>query len=333
MSSVNSEEKERALIKSFRFLVTGGGGFIGSNIAEHLLSEGAFVRIYDNFLTGKRDNLSGFQEAYGERFHLVEGDVRDRSSLEEACEGIDFVLHEAALPSVPRSVEDPFLTNEINVGGTVNVLLAARDKKVKRVVFASSSSVYGDSLTLPKVETMTPAPKSPYALQKLTGEHYCRIFFQLYGLETVSLRYFNVFGPRQDPGSMYAAVVPNFISALISGKKPVVYGDGGQTRDFTYVDNVVGGNIRACVAPLDVCGKFFNVACGERYSLLDLIDVLGNLTGIDPDPLFEEERVGDVRDSMAAIKMAEELLSYQVEVSFEEGLEKTVEWHRKKVGL
>ncbi len=295
--------------------------------------EGALVRVYDNFLTGKRENLKGFKEAYGEKFHLVEGDVRDRSSVEAACEGIDFVLHEAALPSVPRSVEEPFLTNEINVGGTLNVLLAAREKKVKRVVFASSSSIYGDSLTLPKIETMTPAPKSPYALHKLTGEHYCRLFFELYGLETVALRYFNVFGPRQDPGSMYAAVIPNFITALISGNQPVVYGDGGQTRDFTYVENVVEGNILACTAPFEACGKYFNLACGERYSLRELIDLIGNLTGVDPDPTFEEERIGDVRDSMASITKAEELLSYRVGVKFEEGLKKTVDWHRKKIGL
>lgn len=312
-----------------RFLVTGGAGFIGSNVAENLLDEGNFVRIFDNFLTGKRENIEGFDERFGENFELIEGDLRDRKKVASATDGIDFILHQGALPSVPRSVEDPLLTNEINVAGTLNVLTAARESSVKRVVFASSSSVYGDSLELPKNEAMIPSPKSPYALQKLTGEFYCRLFFELYGVETVSLRYFNVFGPRQDPASTYAAVIPKFIKAILNGNKPVVFGDGKQTRDFTYIDNVVQANKKACYAPVESCGRAINIACRRRHSLLDLLSSLEDITGKRAEPEFKPPMPGDVRDSLADISLAQRLLGFKITVDFPQGLEKTVNWYEK----
>jgi nucleoside-diphosphate-sugar epimerase len=314
----------------YRFLITGGAGFIGSNMAEHLLEKGHFVRVFDNFLTGKRENVAPLNSFEG-LFEIIESDLRDREAVSKACIGIDYVLHQGALASVPRSVEDPFTTNEINVGGTLNVLLGAKKEGVKRIVFASSSSIYGDSEVLPKVETMQPSPKSPYALHKLTGEHYLRLFYELYGLETVALRYFNVFGPRQDPKSMYAAVIPNFITALLQGERPTVYGDGEQTRDFTFVENVINANLLACSAPVAACGKAFNIACGTRYSLLQLLDTVGRAIGVEADPTFEVERPGDVRDSMADISMAEGLLSYEISTDFEEGLGETVEWYRQNL--
>ncbi len=312
-----------------RYLVTGGAGFIGSNITESLLKDGAFVRVLDNFITGKRENIDGFKEMYSSGFELVEGDLRDSKIVARASEGVDYILHQGALPSVPRSVEDPVLTNEINVGGTLNVLIAARDSGVKRVVFASSSSIYGDTPELPKREDMPPSPKSPYALQKLAAEFYCRLFYELYGLQTISLRYFNVFGPRQDPGSMYAAVIPKFVTAMLNGERPVVFGDGKQTRDFTYIDNVVRANRQACHAPADSCGKAINVACRKKYSLIDLLENLESITGISPNPVFEPPAPGDVRDSMADISLAERYLSFEVSVGFKEGLERTVRWYEK----
>jgi nucleoside-diphosphate-sugar epimerase len=244
-------------------------------------------------------------------------------------EGIDYVLHQGALPSVPRSVADPVLSNEINVAGTVNVLVAARDAGVRRVVFAASSSAYGDTPVLPKRESMTPNPKSPYAAQKLAGEHYMRIFHDVYGLETVSLRYFNVFGPRQDPKSMYAAVIPRFITCALRGEPPTVYGDGRQTRDFTYIDNVIQANLAACSAPVGACGGVFNVACGERVSLLDILEIVCGLAGKRVAPMFEPSRPGDVRDSLADISRAREVLGYDPKVPFREGLERTFSWFRR----
>lgn len=314
------------------FLVTGGAGFIGSNLTEALLAAGRTVRVLDNFLTGKRENLAGLAQRFGNAFELVEGDLRDCEAVKRAVAGVRFVLHQGALPSVPRSVADPVLSNEINVGGTVNLLVAARDAGVQRVVFAASSSAYGDTPELPKRESMTPGPKSPYAAQKLAGEHYMRIFFEVYGLETISLRYFNVFGPRQDPTSMYAAVIPRFITAVLSGTSPTVYGDGGQTRDFTFIDNVVQANRAACEAPKEACGKVFNIACGERVSLLEILEHVYRLAGRRVEPVFEPPRRGDVRDSLADISAAKSLLGYDPKVPFAEGLSHTFDFFRKVQG-
>ena len=311
------------------YLVTGGAGFIGSNLTEALLSAGHRVRVLDNFLTGKRENLAGLAQRYGDAFELHEGDLRDQDTVRRAAEGVPYVLHQGALPSVPRSVADPVLYNGINVGGTVNLLIAARDAGVRRVVFAASSSAYGDTPELPKRESMTPNPKSPYAAQKLAGEHYMRIFFEVYGLETVSLRYFNVFGPRQDPTSMYAAVIPRFITSVLSGEPPTVYGDGGQTRDFTYIDNVVRANLLACEAPKAACGKVFNIACGERISLLSILEIVYGLAGRRVLPRFEPPRPGDVRDSMADITLARDLLGYAPKIPFREGFSSTFDFFRK----
>jgi nucleoside-diphosphate-sugar epimerase len=309
-----------------RYLVTGGAGFIGSNLVDALLAAGHKVRVLDNFLTGKRENLAGLAEKFGGEFELVEGDLRDLGTTRKAAEGVDYVLHQGALPSVPRSVGDPVLSNSINVGGTVNLLVAARDAGVRRVVFAASSSAYGDTPELPKRESMTPRPKSPYAAQKLAGEHYMRIFFEVYGLETVALRYFNVFGPRQDPTSTYAAVIPRFITSVLAGKSPTVYGDGLQTRDFTFVDNVIDANLLACAAPKEACGKVINIACGERVSLLDILEIVYGLAARRVEPAFEPPRQGDVRDSLADISLAKELLGYAPKVAFAAGLSRTFDY-------
>jgi len=315
-----------------RYLVTGGAGFIGSNLARALLSAGEKVRVLDSFLTGKRENLEGLAQRHGAAFELIEGDLRDLEAVRKASEGMDFVLHQGALPSVPRSVADPALSNEINVSGTVNLLIAAREAGVRRVTFAASSSAYGDTAELPKREAMTPNPKSPYAAQKLAGEHYMRIFHELHGLQTVSLRYFNVFGPRQDPQSTYAAVIPRFIAAALRGEAPVVYGDGRQTRDFTYIDNVVQANLVACSAPKEACGRVFNIACGERVSLLEILEIVGSEAGRSVPPRFEPPRPGDVRDSLADISLAREVLGYAPKVAFRDGLKKTFDWFRDRRG-
>jgi len=312
-----------------RYLVTGGAGFIGSNLTRVLLSAGHKVRVLDNFLTGKRENLAGLAEAHGESFELIEGDLRDLETVRKVSDGIEFILHQGALPSVPRSVADPVLSNAINVSGTVNLLVAARDAGVRRVVFAASSSAYGDTVELPKREAMSPNPKSPYAAQKLAAEHYMRIFYEIHGLETVSLRYFNVFGPRQDPKSMYAAVIPRFITSVLRGEPPVVYSDGRQTRDFTYIDNVVQANLAGCLAPKEACGKVFNIACGERVSLLDILEYIYVEAGRRVPPKFEPMRPGDVRDSLADISRARDLLGYDPKVAFRDGLKMTFEWFRQ----
>jgi nucleoside-diphosphate-sugar epimerase len=311
------------------YLVTGGAGFIGSNLVQALLAAGRRVRVLDNFLTGKRENLAGLAEAHGDAYELVEGDLRDITITRRAVEGAEYVLHQGALPSVPRSVADPILSNEINVGGTLSLLVAARDAGVKRVVYAASSSAYGDTSELPKRESMATNPKSPYAVQKLTGEQYMRIFHEVYGLETVSLRYFNVFGPKQDPASTYAAVIPRFITAVLSGESPTIYGDGLQTRDFTYIENVVRANILACDAPRAACGRVINIACEERISLLDVLEVLYGLAGRRLSPRFEPARAGDVRDSLADISLAKDLLGYKPSVSFPEGLSRTFTYFHK----
>ena len=304
------------------FLITGGAGFIGSNIARAIVGRGDRVRVLDTFLTGRRENLADLPD-----LEVVEGDVGDLDRLREVMAGVDRVLHQAALPSVARSLRDPAASNESNVTGTLNVLLAARELGIKRVVCASSSSVYGDTPTLPKVESMAPSPLSPYAVTKLAGEYYGSVFHRLFGVETVSLRYFNVFGPRQDPSSEYAAVIPKFIALMRRGERPLIHGDGSQSRDFTYVDNVVRANLLAAEAS-GVGGEVFNVACGQRYTLLQLIDRLNQILGTRIEPDFGGSRPGDVKHSLADISKARQRLSYEPSVSFEEGLERIVAWGR-----
>lgn len=305
-----------------QYLVTGGAGFIGSNIAIELVRRGETVRIIDNLATGRKQNIEGILD----RVEFVEGDICDLETIRRAASGVDYVLHQAAIPSVARSVEDPVTTNSANVTGTLNVLLSARDARVKRLIFASSSSVYGDSPTLPKEENMPPNPLSPYAASKLIGEYYCKIFQSLFGLETICLRYFNVFGPRQDPTSHYAAVVPIFITSLASGRQPTVYGDGLQSRDFTFVENVIEANLRACAAPKEATGQVYNVACGERFTLLDLLQEIGKILNKKPRPILEPARPGDVKHSLADISLARKNLSFEPKVSFPEGLRRTGEW-------
>jgi UDP-glucose 4-epimerase len=316
------------------YLVTGGAGFIGSHLVEALLRRGDRVRVVDNFVTGKRDNVdAAFQNARRaqprlERApELIAGDLADEDVARRAVEGVDFVLHQAAIPSVPRSVKDPVTSNRANITATLNVLVAAQASGVKRVVYAGSSSAYGDTATLPKREDMPTNPLSPYALQKLVGEQYLQLFTRLYALETVTIRYFNVFGPRQDPSSAYSGVISRFLLALTSGDQPVIYGDGEQTRDFTYVANVVDGVLRAVDAPL-ASGEVINVATGGRISLNELLRVLQRLTGNHARARYEAGRAGDVRDSQADISKAERLLGYRPSVDLEEGLKRTLAWFR-----
>ncbi len=302
------------------YLITGGAGFIGSHLAEELLRRGHRVRVADSLITGKRANLDVVPGA-----DFLLGDLADAEVAARACAGMDYVLHQAAIPSVPRSVDDPVTSNRANITATLNVLVAARKAGVRRLVYAGSSSAYGDTPTLPKREDMPTAPKSPYALQKLVGEQYCRMFTELYGFETVTTRYFNVFGPRQDPGSPYSGVISLFATALPAGKQPVIYGDGGQTRDFTYVANVVDGVLRACEAP-KAAGEVINVATGMRISLNDLLRTLNQIVGTNLAPIYKDSRAGDVRDSQADISKAKALLGYTPLVTFEDGLRRTLEW-------
>lgn len=303
-----------------QYLVTGAAGFIGSNICEELLRRGEQVRALDNLATGRKSNIEPFLD----QIEFIQGDINDTQMLAEAMSGIDYVLHQAALPSVPRSVEDPLAAHEANATGTLKVLIAARDVGVKRVVFASSSSVYGESLTLPKREDMPTQPLSPYAVNKLAGEEYCKVFARVYGLPAVALRYFNVFGPRQDPKSQYAAAIPGIAAAMLRGQAPTIYGDGLQTRDFTYVSNVVNANLLACDRD-DAVGLAINVACGQRISLLDLVGQLNTLLGTHIEPIFAPERAGDVKHSLADISLAESTLGYRTEVDFNEGLARTLD--------
>jgi len=305
------------------YLVTGGAGFIGSHIVRSLLERGDSVRVLDNFATGKRERLLPVQASV----ELIEGDIRYLNNVQEAVQGADYVIHLAALPSVARSVRTPIESNDVNVVGTLNLLIAARDAGVRRVVYAASSSAYGNSAVLPKVETMPSDPLSPYAVNKFTGELYCKVFARVYALETVSLRYFNVFGPRQDPSSQYSAVIPRFIRALLAGERPVIYGDGEQSRDFTYVQNVVEASLLACTAPA-VAGETINVACGERVTLNGLVRTICRLLGTEVEPVYEAPRAGDVRHSQADIQKAAALLQYRPSVGMEEGLRRTIEWLR-----
>lgn len=310
------------LLEPSRFLVTGGAGFIGSNIVRRLLADGHQVRVLDNFATGRRDNLAGIEGTV----KIIEGDLRSDTDVRRAVDSVRFILHLGALGSVARSVEDPLKTHEVNATGTLRVLLAAREAGVERVVLSSSSSVYGNTPTLPKRESMTPQPLSPYALSKLMGEHYFRLFHELYGMNTFSLRYFNVFGPRQDPNSQYAAVIPLFVDALRNNKAPVLHGDGLQTRDFTFVDDVVEANLRCCAAPVGGAGGVYNVAWGNRISILDLARKIAALLGKDIEPVHAPSRAGDVRDSQADFALAKEKLGWEPRVTFDEGLRRTVEW-------
>ncbi|MGA2389111.1 MAG: SDR family oxidoreductase [Candidatus Sulfotelmatobacter sp.] len=309
------------------YLITGIGGFIGSSLARELLRRGEQVRGVDNFSTGKKDNLSGILETIDFR----EADILDLEAMKLACTGADYVLHQAAIPSVPKSVLDPIGSNRANIDGTVNVLVAARDAKVKRVVYAASSSAYGDTPTLPKKEEMTPDPISPYAVAKLASERYMISFYRCYGLETVSLRYFNIFGPRQDPSSPYSGVLAKFITQMLRGEQPTIFGDGEQSRDFTYIDNAVEANLLACKAPpAEAAGKVFNIATGRRATLNETFKLLQEITSYSGSPVYASERGGDIKHSLADISRAEAALGYKPKVDFEEGLRRTVEWYRGK---
>jgi nucleoside-diphosphate-sugar epimerase len=310
-----------------KYLVTGAAGFIGSSLVRALLQGGEQVRGIDNFATGRRANLTEVLD----RIDFREGDLLDLEAAHRACEGVDFVLHQAAIPSVPKSVVDPLASNRANVDATVNLLVAARDAKVKRVVYAASSSAYGDTPTLPKHEAMTPNPISPYAVAKLASEYYMTSFYRCYGLETVSLRYFNIFGPRQDPSSQYSGVLAKFSMLMLRGEQPAIYGDGEQSRDFTYIDNAVSANLLACTAPGPECaGRTFNVATGRRVTLNETFEALKKLTGYEGTVKYGPERSGDIKHSLADITLAQKHLGYRPLVDFEEGLRRTVEWYQSE---
>ena len=309
------------------YLITGIAGFIGSSLARAVLAQGDQVRGIDNLSTGKRANLAEILK----RIDLREADLLDFDAVHAACRGVDFIFHEAAIPSVPRSVTDPMESNRANIDATVNVLVAARDAKVKRVVYAASSSAYGDTPTLPKHEGMPPDPISPYAVAKLASEYYMKSFWRCYGLETVSLRYFNIFGPRQDPTSPYSGVLAKFITQMLKGEQPTIFGDGKQSRDFTYVENVVNANLQACKTPAaKVAGHVFNVATGQRIDLNETFRVLKKLTGYSGTVNYEPERSGDVKHSLADLSLAEKHLGYKPTVDFEDGLRRTIEWYRSQ---
>lgn len=302
-------------------LVTGGGGFIGSNLVKTLLTNNFKVRVLDNFSTGKRENLKSIIKD----IELIEGDIRSYHTVQKAIRGVDVILHQAALPSVPRSINDPITTNEVNVGGTLNILDVAKEFNVKRIVFASSSSIYGDSTELPKHEKMIPNPLSPYAVSKLVCEYYLKVFYKLYGIETISLRYFNVFGPNQDPTSQYSAVIPKFIYCIKKNIQPIIFGDGTQSRDFTYVDNVVNANLISISKVMDNYGISMNVACGEQISINDLISEINKIHNKNILPIYKEPRPGDVKHSLASIELIKQKLGYEVKTNFKEGLIKTIE--------
>jgi len=304
-------------MKNKRVAITGGAGFIGSNLAHELATDNAII-IIDDLSTGRAENIAGLTDK--ENVTFIQGSILDLHLLEDAFKGVDFVFHEAAIPSVPRSIEDPLSTNEVNITGTLNVLIAARDNKVKKVVFGSSSSVYGDTPTLPKTEDMTPNPQSPYALTKLVGEYYCRVFHQIYGLPTICLRYFNIYGPRQDPNSQYAAVIPRFISRVWQDKSPIIYGDGEQTRDFTFIQDAIQANIVA--AETDATGVF-NVGTGGNTTINRLAEAIIRITGRDLQPIYQEPRAGDIRNSLADVSRAK-AIGYEPKYSLEDGLQETI---------
>jgi len=308
------------------YVVTGGGGFIGSHIIENLVRQRNTVKIIDNFSTGKRENIDAFKNDV----EIIDADLAETKNLAQFLKGADYVIHQAAIPSVPKSILDPLKSHNANVNGTLSLLLACRDAGVKRFVYASSSSLYGDSPTLPKHESMMPNPLSPYGAQKLFAEMYCQVFTKAYGLETVSLRYFNVFGPRQDSTSQYSGVLALFIPAVLQGRRPTIYGDGLQSRDFTYVQNVVEANLLACKVP-GVAGQVFNVACGDRITVNSMLHQINKIVGVDISPIYAEPRSGDIKHSQADITRAREHLGYEPKVSFEEGLRATVEWYRKNL--
>ena len=314
------------------YLVTGGAGFIGSNIVQELLKRGEKVRILDNFSTGKRETITELKQIADSLFQsqsnleVVEGDIRSYHIVREAVDEVDYILHQAALPSVPRSVKDPITSNEVNVTGTLNILNAAKDAKVQRIVYASSSSVYGDLDVLPKTEDMLPKPLSPYAVSKLAGEKYCQVFTQLYGLETVSLRYFNVFGPRQDPTSQYSAVIPKFINLIKQGESPTIYGDGEQSRDFTFVQNVVEANLLACNDGIEnFSGEVFNIAFGKRISVNNMVEKINEVLSKNIVPKYDQPRSGDVKHSLANIGKAQQFLEYKPTIDFEAGLRRIID--------
>jgi len=306
-------------------LITGGAGFIGSHLVRALVAANADILVLDNFTHGTRDNLADIQS----KIRILEGDIRDPATCAAAVRERRLVFHLAALGSVPASVDDPVTYNEVNIGGTLNILEAARRGKVQRVIYSASSAAYGDSLVLPKIETMKPAPKSPYAVTKLVGEYYCRVYSEVYGLSTACLRYFNVFGPRQNPKSQYAAVIPAFLAALLQGKSPTIFGDGEQTRDFCFVDNVVRANILAALSAEPLAGEPLNIACGQRTSLNQMLDLMQGLLHTHINPTYLPTRAGDVRDSIADISAARRVIGFEPAIMFKQGLEKTVqEWSR-----
>lgn len=313
-------------IEMEKFLVTGGAGFIGANICKKLIADGCFVRVVDNLLTGKKSNLADVID----KIEFIEADMGNETVARSAMKDIDVVLHHGALPSVPRSVDDPAATHKHCVDATFTLLLAARDAGIKRFVYASSSSAYGDTPTLPKVETMPPAPLSPYAVGKLVGEYYCSVFHEVYGLETISLRYFNVFGPYQDPTSQYAAAIPAFVTAILKDRPPTIYGDGEQSRDFTYVDNVVEANLLAARAK-QTKGEVLNIACGEAVTVNKIIDMINEILGRNTRPIYTDPRPGDVKHSLADITAAEKLLDFKPTVDFKNGLELAINWYRENL--
>ena len=304
-----------------RFLVTGGAGFIGSNLVKRLLEKGYSIRVLDNFATGLRENLTDFIKD----IELIEGDIRDFWTVVKATKGIDYIIHQAALPSIPRSIDNPLTTTEVNINGTLNILEAARFNSVQRIIYASSSSVYGDSPQMPKKEDMKPMPKSPYAITKLAGEEYCMSFYNLYGLETVALRYFNVFGPRQNPTSQYSGVIPKFINMLKNKQNPTIFGNGKSSRDFTYIDNVVDATILAVEKEAAV-GNIINIACNKAYTLNDLVEKLNKIMDIKIPPIYRPEKLGDIKHSLADISKAKNMLGYKPRIDFEEGLKRTIDW-------
>ncbi len=310
------------------FLVTGGAGFVGSHIVEGLLARGKKVRVIDNFSTGSRKNL---EHLLG-KIELIEGDIRKVEDCRRACEGAAVVLHEAAVPSVPKSVVDPETSHTANVDGTFNMLMAAREAGVRRFVYAASSSAYGDVEVSPKHEDIRPQPKSPYAVNKLVGEYYCRTFYECFGLQTVSLRYFNVFGPRQDPKSQYAAAIPAFVTAILQDRRPVVYGDGEQSRDFTFVENVIEANVLAAGAP-ETHGEVVNVACGASVTINQIIARINELLGKSVEPVYEPMRAGDVMHSLADVRRAKEVIGYTPQVFFDDGLQRAIAWYTKNAAF